>query len=243
MPSSPSSGCPVVDLIVGVAWPLVAGFGLLMFRAPVSGLVGRLRTFKLDKGKLSLEIEPALASSANEARNAAKMPDKPTAAELERGRKIAAAGLEWNEIRTAAIQLATEYDYVRATLPSGNERTKAMTGVIAKMRTMGAATFPYRYDFVDSASPGKRLLIIAALQVTPDIDLVGWLCDRVIKERPFIGFHAIGALRRSLSAPAGVHEMKEIKELIGEIEKNKDFKGDPGRESAFGILLDEVSRI
>ena len=99
---------PIVDLITGIAWPVVAGYALFMFRAPVSEIVGRLKALKLDKGKLSLEIQPALAKSADEARNAPKMPEKPTPAELERGEKIAAADPGWDQIRAAAVELAAE---------------------------------------------------------------------------------------------------------------------------------------
>ncbi len=234
---------PIVDLFVGLAWPLVVSSAIIMFRAPTRDLIGRLQTLKVDKGKLSVEFQKALAMSEAEARNAEKMPDKPTTAELERGERIAASNVGWDNIRVIALELAAEYDRIRATMPSGSDRTRAMTGVIAKMRTLGAVIFLYRYDFIDAASPGRRLLVIASLQVTPDLDLSKWLRERILEERPFIGFHAIGALQRTLTAPAAPHERGELKAIISEIDQKKDFKGDPGRESAFKILLEKASKI
>ena len=234
---------PIVDLIVGLAWPIVLTGVVVMFRAPVTRLIDRIKKVEIEKGRLSLEIQPILDQSATEARNAAKPPEQPTTAELERGEKIAAADIGWPRIRVAAIERAVEYDTVRATMPSSEDRTKALTGIIAKMRTLGASVFPYRYEFVDAASPGQRLLVIAALQVTPDLDLCRWLRDRILQERPFLGFHAIGALRRALTAPAATHERTELKAIINEIDQNKNFQGDSDRESAFKSLVDEASRI
>lgn len=69
-----------------------------------------------------------------------------------------------------------------------------MGAVMAKMRALGRAVFPLRSEFINDASPGKRLFAIAALQMIPDYSLVDWLASCVSSEGPYVQYQALIAL-------------------------------------------------
>jgi hypothetical protein len=60
-------------------------------------------------------------------------------------------------IRDQLVGFANEYERIRATMPSGDERTRRMEVVVAKMRTLSIAGYPLLDDFSKSSSPGQRL--------------------------------------------------------------------------------------
>lgn len=189
----------IADFIVGLAWPAVILVLLTRYREGVGKLITALAhkivgLREARHGGLSLVFEQALEKSAEEARKAVDPVVKATPKELERGDKIAASSTDPWALREAGEMLAVEYETVRASMPSGKDRTRAMSGAVAKMRTLNKVMFPLRYEYVNSPSPGRRLLVIAALSVTPDHDLIEWLTERVLTERPFVAFHAMVAL-------------------------------------------------
>ena len=88
------------------------------------------------------------------------------------------------------LALAREYEQVRATMQSGDARTRAMTRIVMQMRRIGLAAQPALRQLSESASPGERLAAIAILQTRFDAAYIHWLADCVINEVPFVGFHA-----------------------------------------------------
>jgi hypothetical protein len=101
-------------------------------------------------------------------------------------------------VRGQAQQLAAEYERVRASMPASDKRTRAMEVVVAKMRTIGRSALPLRYELSASHSPGQRLQAIVSLQLEPDFEMLDWLAERVVKEVPFIGYHALMALNAAV---------------------------------------------
>jgi hypothetical protein len=70
-----------------------------------------------------------------------------------------------------------------------------MNAIAAKMRTLALAADPFTAEFAgDNDSPGKRLAAICILQLTPSMEWVDWLADRMKVEQPFVFFHASVAL-------------------------------------------------
>jgi hypothetical protein len=69
-----------------------------------------------------------------------------------------------------------------------------MEVVVSKMRTIGQAFFPVRHEFAASPAPGKRLMAIASLEVSPDYDMLDWLAERISSEKPFVQYHALVAI-------------------------------------------------
>jgi hypothetical protein len=148
--------------------------------------------------------------------------------------KNLAADANSGVIATQAEVLAAEYQQVRDSMLPGNKRTRAMEVVVSKMRTIGQAFFPIRHEFAGSASPGKRLMVIASLQVSPDYDMLDWLAERVGSEKPFLQYHALVAI---LLAVQGSNAKAYIRSLEAAVEKISRFKDNlDGDMSRIGTL-------
>jgi hypothetical protein len=97
-------------------------------------------------------------------------------------------------VREQVQVLAGEYERLRATMPSGNERTRSMELVATQMRALANIGAPLVDLLKNSTSPGERLAAVAFLQVHPDRTFLDWLADRVASEKPFLGYQAAVAL-------------------------------------------------
>src|SRR5262249_55639869 len=122
---------------------------------------------------------------------------KITPRQFEAAARIAAQS---QEVSTEALlreldKLCLEYDSLRRTMPSGSDRTRAMTRVIVKMRSLA----PTLVDFLDvykgSGSAGSRLAAIAMMQMVPRVADLDWLKERFSSEHPFVFYHAALALQ------------------------------------------------
>ena len=122
----------------------------------------------------------------------------PSSSELQQAervqKKLAQGGDNRDTIVDKMMELAREYEQLRATMPSGDARTRAMTRIVVQMRRIGLAALPALRRFVDSPAPGERLAAIAMLQTRFDPAHTRWLADCVVHEVPFVGFHAAVAL-------------------------------------------------
>ncbi len=77
----------------------------------------------------------------------------------------------------------------------GDDRTRAMAVLVAQMRALGQAAFPFRGELAFSSDAGQRLAAIAIAQVQPDPAMLEWLASRVgPSERPFVQYNAAQAL-------------------------------------------------
>ena len=98
-------------------------------------------------------------------------------------------------IKARMLDFAQEYETLRASMHAGADRTRAMNGVVAKMRTLALAADLYLDEWMQAASsPGKRLAAICILQMKPTMQAVPWLVERMRVEQPFVFFHASVAL-------------------------------------------------
>jgi hypothetical protein len=113
-----------------------------------------------------------------------------------------AADASSSVIASQAEALAAEYQRVRGSMVPGDRRTRAMEVVVSKMRTIGQAFFPIRHEFANSPAPGKRLMVIASLEVSPDYDMLDWLVERARLEAPFLQYHALVAILLAARGPA-----------------------------------------
>ncbi|MGO8797703.1 MAG: hypothetical protein ACLQJL_01285 [Roseiarcus sp.] len=181
----------LIGAVASLAWPVAIFAAVWTFRPQVRQLLGRVK--EGEAFGIKFKIENELAASAQEAQ---VQDTGPTAGEIRRAGEVAELATQTDSatILEQVSRLAAEYEHVRASLPSGSERTRLMNGVAAKMRTIGVAAFRFRYDLSVSPSPGKRLQAIASLQVATDFDLTDWLTDKVMTETPFVSFHALIAI-------------------------------------------------
>lgn len=96
--------------------------------------------------------------------------------------------------REQVAVLAREYEQLRESLPSGNERTRLMEVVESRMRSLALQCYPIVGELARSPSAGERLAAVATLKEIPDPQYLTWLADRVGVEKPFLAYHATVAL-------------------------------------------------
>jgi hypothetical protein len=108
-----------------------------------------------------------------------------------------------DESRAGMAKLATEYESIRATLPSGWDRTRKMEAVFSKMKASSPDAQGLVDELIRSSSAGMRLAAIAILQMFPREDSLDWLASRLDNpkvEAPFVGYQAAVALSEAVRA-------------------------------------------
>jgi hypothetical protein len=65
-----------------------------------------------------------------------------------------------------------------------------MEQVASQMKSLALAAQPLLDDLKNSSSAGERLAAVTFLEITPQEDSLDWLVERIVTERPFIGYHA-----------------------------------------------------
>jgi hypothetical protein len=193
-------------LVAAIAWPAVFLVALLVFRRPFKELVGRLRKGKV--GFVEVELEQ-IALSVEE-----KSQDSSGLVTVEQVHSAARIKARSDDIgRTELLQqldaLCLEYDALRRTLSPSNERTRAMTRVIVKMRLLGLSVVDQIAAYKSSGSPGSRLAAIAIMQMTPQAADLDWLLNRFNENQPFIFYHAALALQ-NLANTSGGDQLEKV---------------------------------
>jgi hypothetical protein len=128
---------------------------------------------------------------------------------------------------------AREYERLRATVPSGDERTGRMEVIVTKMRTLAIAGYPLLKEFAESSSPGDRLVAVVMLQVRPSPDYIRWLGARVSEERAFLRYHAAVALLSAARVLKATHHTT-IREAIAAAQQALGTGG--GTEGQLAVL-------
>ncbi len=200
----------LATIINSIAWPITIVAAILVFRPQVASFLHHISEGEFLGFKF--KMKKAIEESAREAEASSGLSKEPSQSQLDRSRRIAelAAGSDLSSVEQQVAELAREYKRIRASMRPGDERTRRMEVSVAKMRTMGRAAYPIRYKLAASASPGERLQAIACLQIEPDYDLVDWLAERVGKEKPFVGYHALVALNIAAEGPKAVDYLQRL---------------------------------
>jgi hypothetical protein len=94
---------------------------------------------------------------------------KITARQIEAATRIE---IETREIGSQALlreldRLCLEYDSLRHSLPASENRTRAMTRILVKMRSLGPSLIDHIDTYKGSGSAGSRLAAIAMMQMVP----------------------------------------------------------------------------
>jgi hypothetical protein len=199
-------------VISAFAWPVVVALFLLTQRQVITSVLNRLKRFKAlgFEGELE-ELERAVTEGAQKQlreetplvlgvetasphERSALLGMSPAALDAAETVNQLARDADPAVIRQQVRELAREYESVRAAMTAGDQRTRRMEFVFAKMRTLALAAHPLLDELKRSSSPGERLVAVAILQVHPDPPSLDWLAQRVCEEKPFIGYHAAVAL-------------------------------------------------
>lgn len=229
----------IADLIGAVAWPIAAMVFVVLFRKQLIAFIGGVESVKVFGAEIFLKVKRELDQSAKEAADATGLSSAPSEREVSRAAIVETllSGSDIDIVRKQAMELATEYDRTRHSMPPGDERTRQMEIVVSKMRTIGRAFFPLRHEFASSASPGQRLMTIAALQVEPDYDMLDWAADRIGSEKPFVGYHALVAL---LSAARGPSAKLQLSAIEAAVRRARQYEGAIGRDTDRRRILESI---
>ncbi|MBR0862774.1 hypothetical protein ACVIWV_001671 [Bradyrhizobium diazoefficiens] len=234
----------VTEFLNAVAWPAAAVFCALLFRQQVTSFLGNVETVKVFGAEISRKIDKQIEQSAKEAQNKseAELLSGPSEGELERAMTVKklAANASSGVVMAQAESLAADYEHVRASMPPGNDRTRAMEVVVSKMRTIGQAFFPLRHEFAGVASPGKRLMVIATLQICYDFEMLDWLVQRVGSEKPFLQYQALVAILLAMQGKNAKAYIPSLDAAVSELGRFRDsFGGDTSRRGT----LDEIEKV
>lgn len=242
-PSGWATVATVINSLTPLAWPLTIGLVAWAYRPQLRQMFDRVIEVEGPgfKAKIGEKIEREVAASGQQAR----VDDRgPTPDELERAQQVGdlAAQTDTATILAQVSKLAAEYERIRASLPSGRERTVQMNGVASKMRAIGIAASPLRYELSASPSPGKRLQAIESLQVQTDIDMVQWLLERVMTETPFLSYHALIAIHLAARTPNARTTPWIFEAVLKALDTPpKGFDKDPPRVEMLKLLRDQIS--
>lgn len=248
---SPEGLKAIAVLVSSITWPLIAVAVLLFFQAEVRGLMQRTTEGEFGgvlkfKAQAVKELREELKKSASDTSNAPTRQALPTPTQIAAGQKVEAIASKAGTaiVQNEAAQLAREYESVRASMPPGDARTRQMEIIVAKMRTIGKAIFPDRYGLSASTSPGDRLLAIAALEVEPDLEFLHWLGERVMTEKPFVGYHALVALNVAAESKNARFFAKDFRHVVEQIDKNEfTFSNDTDRQMMFNRFKTAVASL
>jgi hypothetical protein len=146
--------------------------------------------------------------------------------------------------RDNALALAREYDKVRLSMRSSDERTRTMEGIFTRMKIEAPKIQSYLDTFERDGSAGVRMLAIAILNMFPNSAHLDWLAERLDPEleKPFVGYHAAVALLEAVSTLSKDH----CDELGAVLKKARDLgervKDDPARLNVLTRAEQELTR-
>jgi hypothetical protein len=234
----------IAELIGAVAWPIAVVTAILVFKNQIGRFLGDVSAIEAFGAKISRKITGQLKISAQEAAAIAGKSTAPTQGEIARSVLIESlvSDSDLSVVRKQGETLAAEYERVRASMLPGDERTRRMEVVVAKMRTIGRAIFPLRHEFASSPSPGMRLVAISALQVEPDYEMLDWLAERLGTERPFVGYHALVALLVAIRSPGSSAHVTAIERATQIAQRNRGSIGDDADRARILTEIETTTR-
>lgn len=212
----------IAAICSAIIWPLLIGFVLLLFRKEAAqlleaavGVAEGATRFRIWQIEFDRDVGQQVAQSESAALNTpvtahASATGSDASATIPSGEVAAATRVRSlldaapnstlrkemeAAVRMRMLSFAQEYETTRASMPSSADRTRALNGIVAKMRTVAlAADFLLGELIASTSSPGRRLAAICILQMKPQMEAVPWLADRMRLERPFVFFNAAVAL-------------------------------------------------
>ena len=106
--------------------------------------------------------------------------------------------------------LAAKYETIRATMDSGDERTREMEIIASQMRGYALAAYDLLPGYAASKSAGERLAAIAFLETRPDDRYFEWMVERFRLEVPFMQYHTAIAMRSALQQGSSRTDRKRL---------------------------------
>jgi hypothetical protein len=204
----------IAELLKAMAWPIVVVVVLVIYRARIGSLIEVLTkkleaATKLKAGQFEIESKEQEVKRVLEATSKTasdniqeKIPEEQirAAGEVERlleDGQSSAQGVVSRQIKL----LVKEYEDIRNRMSQGQQRTRRMNEVAAKMRALGLAARPLVRSLQSGQTAGERLAAICILQVAPEFGYFDWLIQRIKSEKQaFIFFQAAIAVLELVKA-------------------------------------------
>ena len=144
--------------------------------------------------------DEAFVNVANEIRKLVSEPPPSPREDAPKSLEVQAFESSLDLVRGQIQSYARLYERTRQRMPGSSDRTSRMEQILAQMRTLATASYPLLAELADSPSPGERLAAVAILQVFATEKSLPFLVRLVGSEKPFVGYHAIRALRFAVGA-------------------------------------------
>lgn len=238
----------VAALFGAVAWPGAFLVVIFIFRDELKLALNKVpmildRVKKASLAGLALELDRVADA---ETTSGADKSGKITARQIEAAARIE---IETREVGSSALlgeldRLCLEYNSLRRTLPSGDQRTKAMTRVLVKMRSLAPSLVDFLDAYRSSGSPGSRLAAIAMMQMVPRRADLEWLRDRFSFDQPFLFYHAALALQNIENICNTSNDRDRLREIAQQaLQTVKSFPGipDPNTIEVLESLISDLS--
>jgi hypothetical protein len=239
----------VAALVGAVAWPATILTVVYIFRVELRLTLGKVpilleRVKKASLAGLALELD-SIADA--EAQTGADKSGKITPRQIEVAARIAA---QTRDVGSRTLlgemdRLCLEYDSLRRSLPSGDNRTRAMTRVLVKMRSLAPSVVDFLDTYKGSGSAGSRLAAIAMMQMVPHVADLDWLRDRFLSEQPFLFYHAALALQNVANICDTPKKKMRLREIVQQaLATVKGFAGIPDQETieVLDMLLSDLRK-
>jgi hypothetical protein len=235
-------------LVGAVAWPVTVLVVISVFRTELRSALSKVPTLLERMKKASLpgiafELDRvADAEAENDTKNG-----RITPRQIEAAARIAIQTRETGPqtLLSELDRLCLEYDSLRRTLPPGDNRTRAMTRVLVKMRSLAPSLVDFLDAYKSSGSPGSRLAAVAIMQMVPRVADLDWLRDRFSSEQPFLFYHAALALQNIANICDTPEKRKHLRKVVQQaLAIVKGFAGipDQGTIEVLDTLLSSISQ-
>ena len=203
----------VAALLGAVIWPGAILVFVLVFRSELKSGLNKILNLldRIKKASLAGVVLELDRVADAEAQGDVNKSGQITPRQIEAATRIA---IESRDISSDALlremdRLCLEYDLLRRTLPSGDKRSRAMTRVLVKMRSLAPSLIDHLDTYKNSESPGSRLAAIAMMQMVPRSADLNWLGDRFCQNSPLF-FSMPLSLYRTLQTFANRPKRKGI---------------------------------
>jgi hypothetical protein len=226
----------VAALVGAVAWPTALFCVAFFFRSELKSILAKVpgifdRMKKATLPGVAFELEQV---ATVELETGMDKGGKVTLRQVEAAARIAA---QTRDVDTHALlgeldKLCLEYDALRRTLPSGENRTRAMVRVVVKMRALSSSLVEFIDAYKSSGSPGSRLAAIAMMQMNPRVADLGWLEERFSSDQPFLFYHAALTLQIFADSSNTREDKQRVRHVAAQaLATIKSFNGVPDQNT------------
>jgi hypothetical protein len=225
-------------LIVGFA---IEGFfgGYIYTRLFLQGAFARSDNQLIDIARS--DIEQVLANAPDEPPATGDQAGIPSLAQVKAAKAVEKiASINPQAAIEKMKELALEYEQLRSSMPSSQERTRKMIDVVGRMTVVCLGAESHLRQFSISSSPGDRLAAVVILKMRFNPAYSNWLAARLLEDPPFVGFQAARALlagARLLGGP----QLEELKAAVADgysALKEKGWDNDSSRDKLIMQILE-----